>query len=192
MPQRLTWWCSNPSMRGADDMPHNDTRPVVPRSPPQVALNFVGMDDPQRTHCCNHVGKSSTAPLHPQETRNEGNAPPLAGRRLGACATRPGHRNNRSGSSNVSVWARHLDGRLSGEHHDAHGNCERPTALAGADRHRASAVVHALASSALGMRSGDSEPARRSTAAQRLGGEPVVSPRWRASIDAGAARRVCC
>ena len=38
------------------------------------------------------------------------------------------------------------------------------------------------------MRSGDSEPARRSTAAQRLGGEPVVSPRLQASRDAGAAR----
>ena len=93
----------------------------------------------------------------------------------------------------VSVWARHLDGRLSGGHHDAHGNCEGPTALARADRHRASAVVHAPASSALAMRSRDSEPARRSTAAQRLGGEPVVSVlRWQVSRDAGAARRFCC
>jgi len=93
----------------------------------------------------------------------------------------------------VSVWARHLDGRLSGGHHDAHGNCKGPTALAGADRHRASAVVHAPASSALAMRSRDSEPARRSTAAQRLGGEPVVSVLWwQVSRDAGAARRFCC
>jgi methionine-rich copper-binding protein CopC len=75
-----------------------------------------------------------------------------------------------SGVIKVSVWARHLDGRLSGEHHDAHGNCEGPTALAGADRHRASAVVHAPASSALAMRS-DGEPAsRRGTTSQRLAG----------------------
>jgi hypothetical protein len=95
--------------------------------------------------------------------------------------------------ASMYVWARHLDGRLSGGHHDAHGNCEGPTALAGADRHRASAVVHAPASSALAMRSGDSEPARRSTAAQRLGGEPVVSVlRWQVSRDAGATRRFCC
>ena len=75
-----------------------------------------------------------------------------------------------SSALKVSVWAQHLDGRLSGEHHDAHGNCEGPTALAGADRHRASAVVHAPASSALAMRS-DGEPAsRRGTTSQRLAG----------------------
>ena len=36
----------------------------------------------------------------------------------------------------VSVCARHLDERLSGGHHDVHGNWEGPTALTGTDRHR--------------------------------------------------------
>jgi len=59
-------------MRGADEVPHNNNavhfsaHAVGLCAPPQVALNFVGMDDRQRPHCCNHGAKSSTDPQHPQ------------------------------------------------------------------------------------------------------------------------------
>ena len=79
----------------------------------------------------------------------------------------------------VIVWARHLDGRLSVGHLDIHGNCEGPTALAGADRHRAAGVVHAPSRRALAMRSGDGEPSQAQHGS--------AAPGWRAGCQPAVA-----